>query len=155
MNKPKGSISEIIASKDSEALASYIESDGDLSELLPADRVIFAQMVRGSTGARKREMCTEIAYLVGTGMPAYTNSRNDRPSPVVEYDAHDACVVIAETRGLDPDYVRKIWAKRHDDNILKAWEAYGKYIAEMYRTGKILPPSEEERKAFKQSVCDK
>ena len=155
MNKSKESISEIIASKDSEALASYIESDGDLSELLPLDRALLAQMIRGSTGARNRQICIKIAILVGTGMPAYTNALKNNPSPVVESDTGDACTVIAESRGLEPDYVRKIWSKRLKDNVLESWEAHGRYIAEMFRTGKLSPPSEEERKAFIQSVCDK
>jgi hypothetical protein len=155
MNNSNESISEILASKDAEALASYIESDGDLSELLPIDRAALAQMVRGSTGARNRQICCEIAYLIGTGMPAYTDSREFNPSPVVEYKAEDACTVIAETMGLEPGYVRKIWAKRTEDKILEMWTAHGKIIAEAYRNGDIDPPSEEERKALKQSVCDK
>jgi hypothetical protein len=155
MNKSKESISEIIVSKDSEALASYIESDGDLSELLPLDRALLAQMIRGSTGARNRQICIEIAILVGTGMPAYTDSREFNPSPVVECKAEDACTVIAETMGLEPGYVRKIWAKRTKDKILELTTAHGKRVAEAYRNGDIEPPSEEEKKAFIQSVCDK
>ena len=133
-------LAKIIAGGDRERFASYIENGGDLSELTQTEREKLARIVRGATAERDRQICCEIAYLIGTGMPAYTDSGKLNPSHVVECDAEDACTVIAETRGLKPDYVRKIWSKRTNDEILEKMTVYGKRIAEAYRNGEIEPP---------------
>jgi hypothetical protein len=137
-------LADIIAERNREWVASYIENGGDLSELSQTEREELARIVRGSTGERSRQICCEIAYLIGTGMPAYTDSGKFNPSPVVESDAEDACTVIAQTRGLEPDYVRKIWSKRTEDKILEMLTAFGKRIADKYRSGDIEPPSKNE-----------
>ncbi len=142
-------LADIITKKNGEWFASYIENGGDLSKLTQTEREQLAEIVRGPTGTRNRQICSEIAYLIGTGMPAYTNSRKFNPSPVVECKTEDACTVIAETMGLEPDYVRKIWAKRTEDKILEMWTAHGKRIAEAYRNGDIEPPSKKELESFR------
>lgn len=141
-------LADIIAERNREWVASYIENGGDLSELTQTEREEFARIVRGSTGERNRQICCEIAYLIGTGMPAYTDSGKFNPSPVVESDAEDACTVVAQTRSLEPDYVRKIWSKRTKDEILEMWTANGKRIADKFRNGELEPPSKKELESF-------
>jgi hypothetical protein len=133
-------LANIIAERNREWFASYIENGGDLSELTQTEREELARIVRGATADRNRQICCEIAYLIGTGMPAYTDSGKFNPSHVVEHDAEDACTVIAQTMGLEPDYVRKIWSKRTDDKILEMKMVHGERIAEAYRNGDIEPP---------------
>jgi hypothetical protein len=132
-------LADIIAKKNGEWFASYIENGGDLSELTDFERQDLAQIVRGSTGARHRQICCQIAYLMGTGLPAATDSGKLTSSPVV-VDGNtddDACTVIAETMGLRPEYVRKIWSKRTEDKTLEMHTAHGKRIAGMYRNGEF------------------
>jgi hypothetical protein len=64
-------LADIIAKKNGEWFASYIENGGDLSELTEMEREQLARIVRGPTGTRNRQICCEFAYLIGTGMPAY------------------------------------------------------------------------------------
>jgi hypothetical protein len=137
-------LADIIAKKNSEWFASYIENGGDLSDLTEMEREQLARILRGPTGTRNRQICCEIAYLIGTGMPAYTDSGKFNPSPVVECDAEDACIVIAETVGLEPDYVRKKWANRTEDKILEMWTAKGKRVADKFRNGDMGIPPENE-----------
>ena len=144
-------LADIIAKQNREWFASYIENGGDLSKLTQTEREQLARIVRGPTGTRNRQICCEIAYLIGTGddMPAYTDSRKINPNPVVECDSSDACTVIAETMGRKPEYVRKIWSKRTKDQILEMRTAHGKRIAEAYRNGDIEPPSKKELESFR------
>jgi hypothetical protein len=115
---------------DSEPLAQYIESGGDLSGITAGQRKTLAQIVRGKSvrgrgqkllkantvyGAeRDGQICLEIACLRAYGLPAYTDSG------VVNHKATlstDACSVVAKRwkkKGykLEESTVRKLWTKR-------------------------------------------
>ena len=131
-------LSEIIQSKDLLAFASYIENGGDLTRITDFERGAVAMLIRGRKHGRNWDICCQIAYLIGTGLPAYTDSGKLNSSPAVEGTTEDACTVIAETVGLKPEYVRKIWSQRNEDDIA-GWREKGERVAEMYRTGEIQP----------------
>lgn len=111
-----------------EGLASYIEHGGDLSDIGKQEREILARLVRRQSprkpGQRFKDkqgrdlewrdfqICCDIAYLHGNGLPIETESRYDKSVSAVEYPAKDAVTVVASTWGLEGRTVAGIWYKR-------------------------------------------
>jgi hypothetical protein len=140
-------LSAIIEAEDRLAFASYIENGGDLSSINIFQRSMLASIVRGNTAERHLDICRQVAFLKGTGLPVYTDSQKRRKSPVVESNTEvsdDACTVVGEVMGRKPEYVQKIWQKRTQDMQLDLCEAHGKKIAQLYQDGCIDPPRRQK-----------